>query len=80
MSTIWDVLKAPVITEKALKLTEKSTKNIRDSKNKKTIRRDRQVLSFRVANSIEYRNLPVPGFRRSDMRTSAALVLTLRDR
>jgi large subunit ribosomal protein L23 len=51
MSTIWDVLKAPVITEKALKLKEKSTKNIRDSKNKKTIRRNRQVLAFRVANS-----------------------------
>lgn len=51
MTTIWDVLKAPVITEKALELKEKSTKNIRDSKNKKTIRRDRQVLAFRVANN-----------------------------
>jgi large subunit ribosomal protein L23 len=48
--TIWDVLKAPVITEKALELKEKSTQNIRDSKNKKTIRRDRQVLAFRVAD------------------------------
>jgi large subunit ribosomal protein L23 len=48
--TIWDVLKAPVITEKALRLKEDSTRDIRDSKNKKTIRRDRQVLAFRVAN------------------------------
>src|SRR5262249_10454425 len=47
--TIWDVLKAPVVTEKALEMKEESTNNIRDSKNKKTIRRDRQVLSFRVA-------------------------------
>jgi large subunit ribosomal protein L23 len=50
MKTIWDVLKAPVITEKALMLKEKSTHDIRDSKNKKTIKRDRQVLAFRVAD------------------------------
>jgi large subunit ribosomal protein L23 len=49
MATIWDVLKAPVITEKALQLKEDSTRDIRDSKNKKTIKRDRQVLAFRVA-------------------------------
>lgn len=48
--TIWDVLKAPVITEKALRLKEESTTDIRDSKNKKTIRLDRQVLAFRVAD------------------------------
>jgi large subunit ribosomal protein L23 len=46
--TMWDVLKAPVITEKALRMKEESTMDIRDSKNKKTIKRDRQVLSFRV--------------------------------
>jgi len=51
MSTIWDVLKAPVITEKALQMKEESTQDIRDSKNKKTIRRDRQVLAFRVASN-----------------------------
>jgi large subunit ribosomal protein L23 len=50
MSTIWDVLKAPVITEKALEMKDESIKNIRDSKNRKTIKRDRQVLAFRVAN------------------------------
>src|SRR5262245_12839431 len=50
MKTVWDVLKAPVITEKALWLKETSTKDIRDSKNKKTIKRDRQVLAFRVAD------------------------------
>src|SRR5215468_3233690 len=49
-TTVWDVLKAPVITEKALLLKENSTRDIRDSKNKKTIKRDRQVLAFRVAN------------------------------
>ena len=49
MKTIWDVLKAPVITEKALQLKEDSTRDIRDSKNKKTIKRDRQILAFRVA-------------------------------
>jgi large subunit ribosomal protein L23 len=37
MKTIWDVLKEPVITEKALKLKEWSTEN------------DKQLLSFRVA-------------------------------
>jgi large subunit ribosomal protein L23 len=47
--TVWDVLKAPVITEKALLLKEESVREIRDSKNKKTIKRDRQVLAFRVA-------------------------------
>jgi large subunit ribosomal protein L23 len=50
VKTIWDVLKAPVITEKALRMKDESTKNIRDSKNRKTIRRDRQVLAFRVAD------------------------------
>ncbi|MDX2040949.1 MAG: 50S ribosomal protein L23 [Acidobacteriota bacterium] len=51
MKTIWDVLKTPVITEKALRLKEESTRDIRDSKNKKTIKRDRQVLAFRVADN-----------------------------
>jgi large subunit ribosomal protein L23 len=51
MATIWDVLKAPVITEKALRLKEESTRDIRDSKNKKTIKHDRQVLAFRVAGN-----------------------------
>lgn len=51
MKTIWDVLKAPVITEKALRLKEESTHDIRDSKNKKTIKRDKQVLAFRVADN-----------------------------
>lgn len=50
MKTIWDVLKAPVITEKALRLKEESVMPVRDSKNKKTIKRDRQVLAFRVAD------------------------------
>lgn len=49
MKTIWDVLKAPVITEKALELKESSTGEIRDTKNGKTIKRDRQILVFRVA-------------------------------
>jgi large subunit ribosomal protein L23 len=48
--TIWDVLKAPVITEKALAMKEESTGEIRDSKNRKTIKRRRQVLAFRVAD------------------------------
>ncbi|MEK7829569.1 MAG: 50S ribosomal protein L23 [Acidobacteriota bacterium] len=50
MKTIWDVLKAPVITEKALQMKEQSTQDIRDSKNKKTVKHDRQVLAFRVAD------------------------------
>jgi large subunit ribosomal protein L23 len=50
MSTIWNVLKAPVVTEKALDMKDESIEDIRDSKNKKTIKRDRQVLTFRVAN------------------------------
>lgn len=37
MKTIWDVLKGPVITEKALKLKETSTEN------------NKQLLAFRVA-------------------------------
>jgi len=49
MKTIWDVIKAPVITEKALELKEESVAEIRDSKNKKVINRNRQVLTFRVA-------------------------------
>lgn len=47
--TIWDTLKAPVVTEKALSLKDDSIKERRDSKNKKTIKpRTGQVLSFRV--------------------------------
>ena len=48
MRTIWDVLKAPVITEKALYMKEDSTEPIKDTKNKKVIKRDRQLLTFRV--------------------------------
>jgi ribosomal protein L23 len=51
MSTIWNVLKAPVVTEKALNMKEESIEETRDSKNKKTIKRDRQVLAFRVATN-----------------------------
>lgn len=39
-----------------------------------------QLLSLKVSNDIEYRNLPVFGFQRTDMRTAAAVVLTLRAR
>lgn len=39
-----------------------------------------RLLSLKVSNDIEYRNLPVFGFRRTDMRTAAAVVLTLRAR
>jgi large subunit ribosomal protein L23 len=46
---MWDVLKAPVITEKAMKQKESSTKDQRDSKHKRTIKRDNQLLTFRVA-------------------------------
>jgi putative salt-induced outer membrane protein YdiY len=35
-------------------------------------------LSLKVSNDIEYRNLPVFGFRRTDARTAADLVITLR--
>jgi large subunit ribosomal protein L23 len=38
MKTVWDVIKGPVITEKALKLKEESTEN------------NKQLLSFRVAS------------------------------
>ena len=38
MKTIWDVVKGPVITEKALKLKETSTEN------------GKQLLAFRVAS------------------------------
>jgi putative salt-induced outer membrane protein YdiY len=37
-------------------------------------------LSLKVSNDIEYRNLPVFGFRRTDARTAGALVITLRAR
>ena len=43
MATIWDVLKAPVITEKAMHEKEHSTKDIKDSKHKRTIKRDNQL-------------------------------------
>ena len=50
-TTIWDVLKAPVITEKALKQKERSVMPIKDSKNRKVINRDGQLLTFRVNNN-----------------------------
>ena len=37
-----------------------------------------RLLSLKASNSIEYRNVPVVGFKRTDVRTSAALVLSLR--
>lgn len=49
-TTVWDVLKAPVITEKAMIHKEQSTEPIKDSKNKKVIQRDRQLLTFRVSS------------------------------
>ena len=39
-----------------------------------------RLLSLKASNSIEYRNVPVVGFRRTDIRTSAALVLSLQRR
>ena len=39
-----------------------------------------RLLSLKVSNDVEYRNLPVTGFERTDVRTSAAVVLTLRRR
>jgi putative salt-induced outer membrane protein YdiY len=39
-----------------------------------------RLLSFKASHSIEYRNQPVPGFGRTDMRTSAAMVLSLQHR
>lgn len=39
-----------------------------------------RLLSFKASHSIEYRNQPVTGFGRIDMRTSAALVLSLQPR
>lgn len=49
-SKVWDVLKAPIVTEKALHMKEDSLDESYDSKNRKTIIRDRQVIAFRVAN------------------------------
>jgi putative salt-induced outer membrane protein YdiY len=37
-----------------------------------------RLLSLKIANDFEYRNLPVTGFRRADSRTAAAIVLTFR--
>jgi putative salt-induced outer membrane protein len=37
-----------------------------------------RLVSLKASMAIEYRNRPVPGFRRTDMRTAAALVLTFR--
>jgi len=39
-----------------------------------------QLLSLKVSNEVEYRNLPVTGFERTDVRTAAAVVLSLRKR
>lgn len=39
-----------------------------------------RLLSLKASNSIEYRNIPVAGFLRTDVRTSAALVLSLQRR
>ncbi|MEQ1911521.1 MAG: DUF481 domain-containing protein [Vicinamibacterales bacterium] len=39
-----------------------------------------RLLSLKASNWIEYRNAPVAGFRRTDIRTSAALVLSLQRR
>ena len=39
-----------------------------------------RLFSFKASHSIEYRHVPVAGFGRTDMRTSAALVLSLQQR
>lgn len=35
-----------------------------------------RIIAFKIAHAFEYRNTPVGGFERTDMRTSAALVLS----
>jgi putative salt-induced outer membrane protein YdiY len=35
-----------------------------------------RIISFKISHAFEYRNTPVGGFERTDMRTSAALVLS----
>jgi putative salt-induced outer membrane protein YdiY len=37
-----------------------------------------RLLSLKASHTIEYRNTPVPGFRRTDMQTAAAIVLAFR--
>ncbi|MGH9370835.1 MAG: DUF481 domain-containing protein, partial [Vicinamibacterales bacterium] len=39
-----------------------------------------RLLALKASHAFEYRNLPVPGFRRADMRTSIALVLRVQRR
>jgi putative salt-induced outer membrane protein YdiY/ketosteroid isomerase-like protein len=39
-----------------------------------------RVLSLKASHGLEYRNQPVPGFRRADTRTSVALVLSVQRR
>jgi putative salt-induced outer membrane protein YdiY len=39
-----------------------------------------RLVSLRASHTVEYRNAPVAGFGRTDMRTAAALVVTLRGR
>jgi len=39
-----------------------------------------RLLSFKVSHAFEYRHAPVTGFRRMDMRTAAALVLSFQQR
>jgi putative salt-induced outer membrane protein YdiY len=39
-----------------------------------------QILSFKASHAVEYRNAPVPGFGRTDTRTSAALVISFERR
>src|SRR5262249_48736173 len=35
-----------------------------------------RLLSFKLSNALEFRHAPVPGFKRMDLRTAAALVFT----
>lgn len=39
-----------------------------------------RLLSVKLANAIEYRHAPVPGFKRTDTRTSASLVFSFQKR
>ena len=37
-----------------------------------------RMLSLRFSNGLDFRHAPVPGFRRTDVRTALSLIVTLR--
>jgi putative salt-induced outer membrane protein YdiY len=78
---VWAIVPGSQLTEDAVFTADlQSGSNWRQTSLTAVSVRLSRLLSFKASHSFEYRNAPVEGFGRTDMRTSAALVFSLQRR